>query len=231
MKRLTTANFLLVLSVAGTPILAREIDLDKPSSNLRRFASDVIFEVEAGDREKYSKRLPQALIVELFGQQAPKAIAEKYLAEFLQLTGVKKIEKAVDGQRSAKIGIYFGSQDELSKTAKDLDRRITLSRGSTYWTWWDEDKTINRAVILVATDKVSGPALEDRFIEQLFGAFGLPARSNEIDESCLSSKDAVITTLPPVDKALLEFYYRAVPPGTKPREFDKLFRDEWKKKR
>lgn len=231
MRPNTTASILLFLSVAATPIQAREIDLEKPSSQLRRFVSDVIFEVEAGDREKYSKRLPEHVAVEFFGQAGPKPVAEKHLSEFFQISGVKRIDKPVEGQRSAKIEIYFGSQDELSKTAKELDGQITLARGFTYWTWWDEDKTINRAVVLVATDKVSGPALEDRLIEQFFGVFGIPARSKEFDESCLSSEDAVLTNLQPVDKALLEFYYRAVPPGTKPRNFDKLFREEWKRKR
>ena len=176
------------------------------------------------------KRLPEVVTVEFHGHEGPRLMAERHLAEFLQLSGVKRVGKPDGEQRTAKIGIYFGTQDELSKAAAELDRRITLARGYTYWIWWDEDKTINRAVAMVATDKVSGPALEDRLIEQLFGVFGIPARSDEFDESCLSSKDAVLTSLQPIDKALLEFYYRAVPPGTKPRDFDKLFREEWKKK-
>jgi len=231
MKSTTPLLILATLLVVVTPSLSREVDLEKASSKLRRFANDVIFEVEAGDREKYSKRLPEAVIVEYFGQPQPKPTAEKHMAEFLELTGIKKIDKAVEGTKSASIGIYFGSQDELAKSAKEIDRQITLERGYTYWTWWDEDKTINRAVVFMATDKLSGLALEDRLIEQLFGVFGLPARSNEFDESCLSSEEQVLTTLQPIDKALLNFYYRAVPAGTKPRDFEKIFRDEWEKKR
>jgi len=231
MKSHTPLLILASLLVVATPSLSREIDLEKPSSKLRRFASDVIFEVEAGDREKYSKRLPEAVIVTFHGQPQPKATAEKHLADFLDLTGTKKIDKAVEGTKSATIEIYFGSQAELAKAAEEIDRQITLERGYTYWTWWDEEKTINRAVVFVATDKLSGLALEDRLIEQLFGVFGLPARSNEFDESCLSSEEKVLTTLQPIDKALLTFYYRAVPAGTKPRDFDKIFRDQWKKTR
>lgn len=229
MKIHTALRQLLFLSLICTPLSGREIDLDKPSSKLRRFANDVIFEVEAGDREKYSKRLSETLTVEFFGQPAEVALTEKHLTDFLLATGVKKIDKAVDGQRSAKISIYFGTQAELSKTAEKLSDKINLSRGYSYWTWWDKDRTINKAVIMLATDKISGEALEDRLIEMLLGVFGFAARSNEIDESCLTSKDAVFTTLQPVDKALLKFYYREVPAGTKPRDFDKLFRDKWKK--
>lgn len=221
---------LATLLVVATPTLSQEVDLEKPSSKLRRFASDVIFEVEAGDREKYSKRLPEAVIVTYYGQPQLRPTAEKHLAEFLKLTGTKRIDKAVEGTKSATIGIYFGSHDELKKAAQEIDRQITLQRGYTYWTWWDEDRMINRAVVFIATDKLSGLALEDRLIEQFFGVFGLPARSNEFHESCLSSEEKILTTLQPIDKALLSFYYRAVPAGTRPRDFDKIFREKWAKK-
>jgi hypothetical protein len=106
-----------------------------------------------------------------------------------------------------------------------------LERGFTYWTWWDDKKVISRAVIFIATDDLSGAALEDRFIEQLLGVFGLPARSKEFDESCLSAKEQVLTNLQPVDKAILQFYYRAVPAGTRPRDVDEIFREKWSKAR
>ncbi len=228
MKTQTIIAILTLSSCAFT--LAREIKLDKPSSKLRRFASDAIFEVEAGDREKYSKRLPEHVIMDWHCTPKQQQLAQKILDELFRCTGVS-INKPTDpSDQTAKISIYFGQQDELTKVAKEIDRKINLNRGYTYWTWWDEKRTINRAIVLIATDRVAGDNLEDRMIEQLLGVFGLPAKSNEINESCFSSDEPVFTSLQPVDKALLEFYYRVIPSGTKPREFDKLFKAHWIKK-
>lgn len=229
MKSRPPSLALLTLLFTLTSSFGREMDLEKPSSELRRFISDVIYEVEAGDREKYSKRLPESILLEFHGNPALKLIAEKHLSELCELTGVKSVENPASGQTVARIGIYFGSQDDLTKVAIGLDRQITLARGFTYWKWWDDKKLINRAVVFIATDKLTGPALEDRLIEQLLAVFGLPSRSKEIDESCLSTREQVMTNLQPLDKAILRFYYRAVPAGTKPREFDKIFREQWNK--
>jgi len=222
---------LLTLFLAVTATNGCEIELEKPSAKLRRFANDVIFEVEAGDREKYSKRLPAAIAVEFHGKPEPRPMAEKHLKELCEITGITKIDGPGAVPGAAKIGIYFGTQEELAGIAKGMERKITLKRGYTYWKWWDEGDTIERAVVFIATDKLSGAALEDRLLEQLLSIFGLPARSREFDESCLSAKDQVLTSLQPIDKALLSFYYRAVPAGTTPGEFDDIFREEWSAKR
>lgn len=227
MKPYPCAPSILAILITVSSSLGREIELEKPSPKLRRFANDVIFEVEAGDREKFSKRLPAAIAVEFHGKPEPRPIAEKHLKELCEITGVTNM----DGPGAAKIGIYFGTQEELAGIAKGMERKITLERGYTYWKWWDEGDTINRAVVFIATDKLSGAALEDRLLEQLLSVFGLPARSKEFDESCLSAEDQVLTSLQPVDKALLGFYYRAVPPGTTPGEFDDIFREKWSEKR
>ncbi len=224
-QRLIVLLLATLLSVSFLP--GREIDLEKPSSELRRFASDVIFAVQAGDLDKKSKRLPQSIVVQFHGQAEPRAVAEKHLNKFCQITGVNKVE----GASGAKIDIYFNPQSELIPVAKEMERKITLDQGFAYWTWWDSKNTINRAVIFIATDKLSGAALEDKFLELLLGVYGLPSRSKEFDDSCLSLKEQVFTNLQPLDEALLEFYYRAVPVGTQPRDIDNLFRKEWIKKR
>lgn len=231
MKHHQLLTLLLTQLLVLPSLLGAEIDLEKPSSKLRRFTSDVIFVVEAGDREKYSKRLPETIIARYHGQANLKAMAEKHLVESCQITGIRRIDEKSPEQTTATIDIYFGTRAELTPVASEKERKITLDRGFTYWTWWNDMKVINRAVIFIVTDELSGDTLEDRYIEQLLGVFGLPARSKEFDESCLSAKEQVMKNLQPLDKAILEFYYRAVPPGTRPSDVDKIFREEWSKKR
>jgi hypothetical protein len=64
MKSPAPVTLFLSLLIAAAPVSAREIELEKPSSKLRRFANDVIFRVEAGDRKRYSKQLPEVVVVE-----------------------------------------------------------------------------------------------------------------------------------------------------------------------
>ena len=227
--KIQTIIALLTLSSCAF-ISAREIELDKPSSKLRRFASDVIYEVESGDREKYSKRLPKHVIMDWHCTPKQQQLVQKHLDELFRCTGVSANRPIGPLDQPAKISIYFGLQDELAKVAKKMDRQIDLERGYSYWTWWNDKRVIIRAVIFIATDRIAGANLEDRLIEQFLGVFGLPAKSDEFDESCMSSEEPVFTSLQPVDKALLEFYYRAIPAGTKPRDFDKVFKADWIKK-
>ena len=230
MKPHLLAAFFLSQIFAVSSSSGREIDLGKPSAKIRRFISDVVFMVEAGDRERYSKRLPESIIVQYHGEVQPKAMAEKHLTEFCQITGVKVTQGAFVQPPVAKVDIHFGPQAELARLAKEMDRQITLPLGYTFWIWWDEKRIIDRAAVFLATDRLSDAALEDRYIELLLGVFGLPSHSKEYDESCLSTKEQVLTTLQPLDKAMLEFVYRAVPAGTKQRDIDKIFEQEWLKK-
>ena len=227
-KSLTLA-VLTLLTITFAP--AREIDLKKPTPKLKRFLSDLIYVVERGDREKISKRLPESIAISIHGQAEHKTVAEKHLNEFCKVTGVKKVDDVLSEESVAKIDIHFGSEAELVKLAKEMDNKITLDRGVTYWTWWNGKNIIDRAAIFVATDKFTGAALEDKLIEQMMGVFGLPAKSKEYEESCMSSKEQVMTSLQPLDKAILEFYYRAIPAGSKPQDVDKIFSEKWAEKR
>lgn len=229
-QKIIQTAFAIIYCSAGVSGAA-ETDISKPSSKLRRFVSDVIFEVAAGDREKYSKRLPGSITVNYHCLPAERQLVESHLEEFLSASGVKVESPPQAGSPSASIAIYFGDKASLTTIAKSIDRQISIDDGFTYWTWWGEDRTISRGVVFICTDKLAGKELEDRLTEQLLGIFGLPARSSEFDETCLSSKESVFTSLQPLDKATLKFIYQSVPPGTKPREFDTIFREKWEKVR
>ena len=126
-KNMTIRKLFIVLvsSFFGASVSSgREIDLEKPSAKLKRFLSDVDYVVEAGDRERFSKRLPESIIVNFNGQAAQKAVTEKQLAEFFcKVTGVNKLENVSAAESAAKIEIYFGREAELVKVANELEKR------------------------------------------------------------------------------------------------------------
>lgn len=224
MKR--TCLFLSVwMLVAGSGV-ARDFDFTKYSTKLRNFISDVVFEVEAGDREKYSKRLLSSAVIEVHGDVVQKGMAEAKLAPFWAATGIDPKLPAPDGQRT-KIDIYFGNSGALVPVAEGISKEISLDAGATYWTWWNGEREIDRAVIFICTDRVPANRVEDKLVEKLLAVFGFPSTSRATDESCMAAGDPNFVTLQPLDIAVLKFYYKNVPAGTKPSDLDKIVREKW----
>ena len=222
MKRI----FLPALVVLVANASARDFDFSKYSTKVRNFISDVAFEVEAGDREKYSKRLAPAIDLTVHGDVVQKTMVEAKIAPFLAASGVTSNGPAPDGTR-AKIDVYFGDSGTLTPVAAGISKDISLDLGATYWTWWTDGRVINRAVIFICTDKIAANRIEDKVVEKLLAVFGFPSTSRESDQSCLAASDPNFVTLQPLDVALIKFYYKEVPAGTKPSELDKIVREKW----
>ncbi len=208
---------------------AREFDFTKYSTKLRNFISDTVFGVEAGDREKQSKRLPGVVTLNVHGDAAAKALVDAKLAMFLAATGVQTDALAAGGGKQARLEVHIGESGKLIPEAAAISKEISLDRGHTYWVWWDDERFITAAVIFICTDRVASGRTEDKLVENLFHVFGFPSTSKDTDVSCLSESDPNFTTLQPIDKAILQFYYKEVPAGTKPSALDKIVREKWPK--
>lgn len=209
---------------------AREISPEKYSSKLRSFITDVVYEVEAGDRDKKFKRMAPYLQVTIHGDQNAGAAFNSKLKEFLDATGVSSEKPQGGSAVVCDLQVYFGTTADIKTKAADIDKQIGFKDGATYWKWWDGSDTVDRAVIFVSTDEFKGPALNDRLVELLLGVFGLPSQSKRADNSCLSMKDEIKPSLQPLDIAVLKFLYTSVPAGTRPSALKKLVRENWPKR-
>jgi len=205
---------------------AGELDIDKASSKIRRFCSDVIYSVGVGDTRRLSFRMPEKIGVKIVSDQGFEGGIRKHLDKFCVTTGVTIIDKAGDGDTI--LSVYHLPKEKLVDIAKELSREITIDRGFSYWVWWEDgDRSVSKAVIFLASDSLAGKNLEDKLIEQLLGVFGLPSLSDEFDESCMAMNETLLVELQPIDLRLLEFFYKNIPAGTRPREFDAIFREKW----
>lgn len=209
---------------------ARDIDPKKYSSKLTRFIVDVVFEVEAGNRERHSKRLPSHLKITYHCNPVQKKLCETKLAQFLNASGVSTEGTAKNSEPTATLDIYFGETKDLYKAARKHENEIMLNRGYTYWKWWDTDRRITKALVFICTDKIAGKKLEDKLIEQLFGVFGLPSKSKEAEKTCVGINDSIFTELQPLDLAVIKFCYQNIPAGSTPSEVKKIVREKWPKK-
>lgn len=228
MKNLLHA--LTFLAFTNLTSIAKDLDPAKYSSGLRRFIGDVVYEVEAGDRDKYFKRLPANLKLNHHCDAAHQQLCDTRLKPFLEATSVSIESPADSSAPVATLDVYFGDSKSMETKAAEISKEITTTRGFTYWKWWDTNNVTTRAVIMICTDRFNGPELEDKLIEQLLGVFGLPSTSNAADNSCMAEHEKTFTALQPLDQAVLKFLYTHVPAGTRPADLNKLVREAWEPK-
>ena len=202
---------------------SREEDLSKPSTKLKRFIEDVVYVVEAGNKESYSKRWVVAphLVVNS-SDIVLKGFVEKSYADIC-----KDAQLGAPGEQS--LTVYIGDSKELNTLASQHEKKISLQSGHCYWIRWNEDRSIKDAVVFLCVDRVSGMAAQDVLIEDLLGSFGFAAKSREFDQTCLSMKPSLMGTLSPLDRKMISFYYTHIPPGTRKVDFRKRFDENWSK--
>lgn len=229
MKYILTLTAFSLSIVAGT-VHARDVDPTKYSTSLRSFITDVVYEVDAGNRDKKFKKLAPHLQLKIHGDRNSEAVFDTKLNEFLAVTGVTTEKPEGESMVTCDLQVYFGSTAAIKEKAADIDKKILFNDGATYWKWWDSTDTVNRAVIFVSTDEFKGKALEDRLVELLLAVFGLPSQSNKANNSCLSIKEGINPSLQPLDTAVLKFLYQSVPAGARPSDLNTLIRDKWPKR-
>ncbi len=229
MKHILTITTLAISIVVGTAN-ARDVDPSKYSTSLRTFITDVVYEVEAGDRDKKFKKLAPHLQIKMHGDKNGEVIFNTKLKQFLAATGVTTEKPQGESGITCDLQVYFGSTADIKAKAADIDKEISFKDGATYWKWWDGTHTVNRVVIFVSTDEFKGEALEDRIVELLLAVFGLPSQSKRADNSCLSTDDKIKPSLQHLDIAVLNFLYQSVPAGTSPTELKNLIRGKWPKR-
>jgi hypothetical protein len=243
MKHLLTVAFVFTSSVYSH---AADADFTKPSANVKRFVTDVAYVVEAGDRDRITKRwviAPQLVV------NSTDVTLKSYVeSAFMQLcqaakltprtdTGAPKLSPGGDPSAAKRtrgtdtaspmLTVWIGPSRALAKEAQRENGQISLRGGHTYWTWW-KDGTLTDAVVYLCTDSFKGAEAERALLTDLVSAFGFPATSKVFDTTILSSKRTQ-TTLTELDKMLFAFYYTHVPPGTKKPALSNLVEEHWGK--
>ena len=206
-----------------TPGFSREEDFSKPSTKLKRFIEDVVYVVEAGDKESCSKRwLVAPRLVVNSSDIGLKEFVERSYTDIC-----KEAKLGAPGEQSLTVSI--GDSKELNALASQYEKKISLQSGHCYWIRWNEDRSIKDAVVFLCVDRVAGMAAQDVLLEDLLGSFGFPAKSREFDKTCLSMKPSLMGSLSPLDRKMISFYYTHVPPGTRKVDFRKRFDENWGK--
>ncbi|HEX8311344.1 MAG TPA: hypothetical protein VF614_08515 [Chthoniobacteraceae bacterium] len=216
-----TRHLALTSVVLALPAFGGEPDFSTSSAKVKRFAEDIVYMVSAGEREPYSKRWLSAprLVVNSTDAELASFVEDSY-AEICREAQLGKAGETT-------LTVHIGPSRTLGKVAAERSRQINLRSGHTYWIWWNEDRSIKDAVVFLCVDQVPAPSARHLLLVNVLGAFGFPSKSSEFEETCLSSKRTIRSELTPLDRRLIGFYHRHVPPGTRKSDLRKLVEASW----
>jgi hypothetical protein len=96
--------------------------------------------------------------------------------------------------------------------------------------FWNQEYAIQRAIVLLAADKLQGHSLRHFALEEITQALGLASDSPRLADSIFyaSGPDGGDAQhLSDLDAQLITFFYNHVRPGARPAEVRRLFQRHW----
>lgn len=106
-----------------------------------------------------------------------------------------------------------------------------MNNQAVFWSFWDEKHVITRSVVLLASDRLTGPQLRHFAFEEITQALGLAQDSDEFPDSIFFERDADggIAVIPsPLDLKLLGWFYQHAQSGDNRRTLSKKFEETWR---
>jgi len=211
---------LLFLALWVPLILSAQIDERylEVKSSLKTFVCDVVYKVEEGDRDSKARRWTTMPKIHINAEGVdPKMVKDIFEKNYNLALGQAK--------PGGEVFIHIGKRADLHEIAEDYG--LDLNGSWQYWTWWNGKSEINKAVILIASDRKEDI---DRLISlTCIRSLGIPSSSKKRYESILSEKFEDAKQLTPFDQHLIKFYYTQVPPGITRGNLRPIIENDWSK--
>tara|TARA_Y100001934_G_scaffold229859_1_gene277119 strand:+ start:328 stop:1209 length:882 start_codon:yes stop_codon:yes gene_type:complete len=150
-----------------------------------------------------------------------------HLNETLSDTRLKRINMLSRNNSAAKIRVYFSPLEEFPKIAKKHNFTYVKNNWGYFWTFWNSRHEINRAYVLLATDKLEGGMLNHFALEEITQILGLSNDSPFFQGSIFHSGDGKTEKLSELDIKLVKFAYNYITPGMQKRELLELMLKYW----
>lgn len=148
------------------------------------------------------------------------------------LPSTRQIEILEANDPSATIKLYFVPLKEFDRFAKEEKVQVSSSDWGVFFLQWNGAYEIEKAVVLIASDKLSGHRLQHFIIEELTQCLGLAGDSNRFEDSVFfenltAKKYGSAVEFSSLDRKLIRFLYEQVPAGTGPVELGVLLERHW----
>lgn len=219
--------FVILFLLGSIPAFAKEPAIDKYSAVIGRFAVDVCFAPDIGNKSRIFRRLQSDFSVKIATKDlAFEKVAREKINQMVSITGLK--EKAIEAGKEPTVTIYAGSISDLKPIAQKSLRGLTLEHGCGWCTSPNIENTTTQGSIFICLDKLDRAKQEKHLQSGLMFVWGVTSHSDEFSQSFLS-ESATSSELQPLDIRLLKFLYSYVPSNTNPAQLRDILRENWEK--
>jgi hypothetical protein len=152
------------------------------------------------------------------------AFAQASFADFCKESGLQP------GAGDRVIEVHIGEEAKMKKLIAKEKYKPSYRNGSAQCMSWDAKNSLERSAVFISRDKFANGLAKADIHWWMAGSFGLWGYSQELkeeDQSTFSHDFARVQTMSPLDRKLLSFIYKNVPPGTKKAEIRSIFRKKW----
>ena len=212
-------NFLLLLFVAIPGNAPAQIEPARLN-----FIQDVLFQTEYwATPNRHCKRWVTGPRLSVFGSQDrhPKVVENVVKQLNSCLPDNKQIKILSPDDQEATLKLYFVKQNEMRKLAEKNEFEFDSLNWGYFYSWWNPNYEIERSLVMIAEDKLSGYRLHHFVLEEVTQALGFPGDSHRFTDSVFyEDRDkreyGKATRLSNHDRQLIQFHYRYNKPGDIP---------------
>lgn len=133
---------------------------------------------------------------------------------------------------AATLKVIFAPFDEFANVAAEHDFEPFPNNDGGFYIWWNERYEIERAVVLLSSDRLKNRQLQHFALEEISQSLGFAGDSSRFANSVFYENDAEseygdATRFSKLDKKLMRFIYNHVEPGTPPVELGMIMSKLW----
>ncbi len=144
----------------------------------------------------------------------------------------RRLEQLPDEDDDALIKLYFVKLESFQEIADQHDFQVVKGNRGFFFLQWDSKRELQKAVVLIAEDKLSGNRLRHFVLEEVVQSLGLGGDSKHFPKSVFYENKLLLrygtaTQLAPIDRKLITFLYQHVPAGAEAVEVGQLFEKHW----
>jgi hypothetical protein len=135
-----------------------------------------------------------------------------------------------DGDPSADLKVYFTELAEFDAIGQQHGFPYVQGNWGYFYMFWNGNREIQQGYVLIATDMLSGSSLRHFTFEEVTQVLGLSNDSGLFPDSIFysdGSDGGAATELSPLDRKLLSFFYKHVPPGSDKVKLGQAFDAHW----
>lgn len=218
----------------ASSVIPVERTCGQPDARTAAWAEQIMLGVEYGDADNVAARWIRSPSLSVFGattaqDDAVRATVEQ-LNDVLASTPLRGITLLPANDTTADIQVYFAPLRQFWSLSIRLGFPYYPENWGYFWWFRNGRFEIQRAFVLLASDKLHGPALRHFTLEEITQSLGLSNDSPLYPESIFYARGddgGSAQRLSALDRTLITFFYSYVAPRDGPAEVRRALTQHW----